>query len=312
MNVCVIIPVYNAEAFLEKAVLSALSQKETAEVILIEDKSTDKSFYLCEKLSKENPKVKLLQHEDKGNHGAGASRNIGIMYSDFEYISFLDADDYYLPNRFKQAKQIFESDPLAEGVYEAVGTHYYDSKTKELFIKSRGVKLSEANTYLSTIYSPVNSDQLFYHFIKGDIGYFHTDGITIKKSLFNKTGLFNTDLRLSQDSNLYVKMCYKGKLVAGELTKPVAMRGVHNNNRSIGNTKEKKKYRKMHCSDLIAWAYKEKVDKLSYRLILRNYILNYYFISPPLHNRKGVRMLSLGFKAVYLFFRCPHYFLKAI
>ncbi|MGZ5284046.1 MAG: glycosyltransferase family 2 protein, partial [Kaistella sp.] len=77
MKISVIIPVYNAAAFLRKAVESALKHTAVAEVLLIEDASPDHSLEICKELVSENQKVKLFQHHDLGNHGAGASRNLG-------------------------------------------------------------------------------------------------------------------------------------------------------------------------------------------------------------------------------------------
>ncbi len=59
----VIIPVYNAAAYVRHAVESALAQPETAEVILIEDGSPDNALEICENLASEFEKVKLLRHQ---------------------------------------------------------------------------------------------------------------------------------------------------------------------------------------------------------------------------------------------------------
>jgi len=116
----VIIPVYNAAAYLTQAVESALAQPETAEVLLIEDGSPDNALDVCEELAGKYDKVRLLRHPNGENRGAGASRNLGMRNAKFDFIAFLDADDYYLPGRFAAASKIFRLDPACEGVYEAV------------------------------------------------------------------------------------------------------------------------------------------------------------------------------------------------
>ena len=78
LNISVIMPVYNAASFLRKAVESAVELNGVKEIILIEDGSTDHSLEICMELSSLFDKVKLFQHPDKGNHGAGASRNLGL------------------------------------------------------------------------------------------------------------------------------------------------------------------------------------------------------------------------------------------
>ena len=78
MEVSVIIPVYNAAAYVGQAVRSALEQPETREVILIEDGSQDTSLQVCRELEGAFDSVRLLRHPDGKNLGAGASRNLGI------------------------------------------------------------------------------------------------------------------------------------------------------------------------------------------------------------------------------------------
>ena len=116
MNISVIIPVYNAAAFLEKAVESASQFEEVKEIILVEDRSTDNSLILCEKIAANNPKIKIYQHADFKNQGAAASRNVGLEKASQEFIAFLDADDYYLPNRFTTEHELFENEKI-EGVF---------------------------------------------------------------------------------------------------------------------------------------------------------------------------------------------------
>jgi len=106
MKVSVIIPVYNAAPFLDKSIQSALDQRQTGEVILIDDRSTDRSWEKCEAWVKKDKRVKLFKNE--GIKGAGAARNVGLRNATCEYIAFLDADDYYLEERFHQDQLLFE------------------------------------------------------------------------------------------------------------------------------------------------------------------------------------------------------------
>lgn len=92
--VSVIIPVYNAEQFIERAVLSVEQQTlKEIEIICIDDGSSDSSKNILEELQKNNTNLKILEQ----NHaGAGRARNFGIREAAGEYIAFLDADDIYL------------------------------------------------------------------------------------------------------------------------------------------------------------------------------------------------------------------------
>ncbi|SIS96593.1 Glycosyl transferase family 2 [Chryseobacterium ureilyticum] len=228
LDISVIIPVYNAAEFLEKSVLSALPFEEVKEVILVEDKSTDNSLGICEKLAVENPKVKLFQHPDKENHGAAASRNLGIEKSSGAFITFLDADDYYLPNRF-DAEKIF-NDPKIEGVFSAIGIEYLTEKGKAEF------QSKFADSSLTTVNYAAEGKEVFRGLLsltpKTFGTFFHLNALTIRKSAIDKYHLrFNEVLRVHQDSDFIIKLAYHCYLKSGIIDQAVAMRGIHDNNR---------------------------------------------------------------------------------
>ena len=79
-EVSVIIPVYNAASYVTKAVESALHSPQVGEIILVEDKSPDNALEVCIQLKNKYDKVKLLQHLNGENRGAGESRNLGIKH----------------------------------------------------------------------------------------------------------------------------------------------------------------------------------------------------------------------------------------
>lgn len=229
LDISVIIPVYNAAEFLEKSVLSALPFEEVKEVILVEDKSTDSSLEICKKLETENPKVKLFQHPDKENHGAAASRNLGIEKSSGAFITFLDADDYYLPNRFDAEKKIF-IDPKIEGVFSAIGIEYLTEKGKEEF------QSKFADNSLTTVNYHAEGKEVFRGLLnltpKTFGTFFHLNALTIRKSALDKYNLrFNDVLRVHQDSDFIIKLAYHCHLKSGIIDQAVAMRGIHDNNR---------------------------------------------------------------------------------
>ncbi|RZJ48447.1 MAG: glycosyltransferase family 2 protein, partial [Chryseobacterium sp.] len=229
MNISVIIPVYNAAAFLEKAVDSALFFDEVKEILLIDDCSTDNSLEICQLLVKKDLRVKLYQHPDKGNHGAAATRNLGLEKAKSEYIAFLDADDYYLPNRFDSEKIIFK-DPKIEGVFGAIGVEFLSEKGKAEYQE----KFKDSQ--LTTVNFSAEGTDVF----KGLLGltpkpfghFFHLNTLTLRKTGLEKTNLrFNKKLRVHQDSDFIFKLAYKCYLKTGIIDQPVAIRGVHNDNR---------------------------------------------------------------------------------
>lgn len=226
MKISVIIPVYNAEKFVKQAVESALQFSEVCEVILIEDQSPDNALAVCKELEKVNNRVRLYQHHDKGNHGAGASRNLGISKATGDYIAFLDADDYYLPNRFDAEKELFKNLEV-EGIYGAIGVNYYSEKAKTQFYHIYKDKLD-------TIYGKPDPKDVCpgQMNLRGTFGLIHLDALTIRKSSLAKTNqLFNKDLRLHQDTDFTVRLAFYLKLFAGITDCAIAIRGIHENNR---------------------------------------------------------------------------------
>lgn len=90
-KVTIVIPVYNAEAYLKKCIYSVLSQSyQNIELVLVDDGSTDKSLFVCKTLAMENSCIKVLHQK---NNGVTAARKIGVEASSGDFISFVDADD---------------------------------------------------------------------------------------------------------------------------------------------------------------------------------------------------------------------------
>lgn len=227
MKISVIVPVYNAEKFVSQAVESALQFEEVFEVILIEDKSPDNALHVCQDLVQKHDRVKLFQHPDKGNHGAGATRNLGLEKATGDFIAFLDADDYYLPNRFDAEKELFK-DPKVEGVYGALGVHYYSEKAKEQYYRVFGDRLT-------TVHKRHDPKEVFPGQInmRGSFGLFSIDTLTVRRDVLVQklNPFFKTHLRLHQDTEFLFRLSYYLDLYPGILDKAVAMRGVHEDNR---------------------------------------------------------------------------------
>ena len=96
--ISILIPVYNAEKWLEETIRSALDQKwENIEIIRVE--SVAKSISLFHTKGFESDSVKVFSHENKG---ASAARNRAFQESKGDYIQYLDADDILTPNKIKE------------------------------------------------------------------------------------------------------------------------------------------------------------------------------------------------------------------
>ncbi len=101
MTVSVIIPCYNAQEFIHRAVESVLRQTyKDWELLLVDNNSTDNTLSLLRKYEQEHPgKVKVLQEFKKG---APAARNLGLQLAEGSWIQFLDADDELFPDKLER------------------------------------------------------------------------------------------------------------------------------------------------------------------------------------------------------------------
>ncbi len=97
--ITIIIPTYNREDTISRAIESVLSQTyENWELIIVDDGSTDNTLKIVEKYSNENKKIIYFSEKHLGVCNA---RNVGIKNSKGNYIAFLDSDDEFLPNKIK-------------------------------------------------------------------------------------------------------------------------------------------------------------------------------------------------------------------
>jgi glycosyltransferase involved in cell wall biosynthesis len=104
--VSVIIPAYNREAFIERAVSSALSQTfPDMEVIVVDDGSSDGTARKIAALVRSDERVRYLRHEE--NRGAQAARNSGIREATGAFIAFLDSDNEWLPHKLERQMALF-------------------------------------------------------------------------------------------------------------------------------------------------------------------------------------------------------------
>lgn len=91
----IIVPVYNAEGYLDRCVNSIMDQEFSSyEVILVDDGSTDSSPLICDRYSATDPRFRTLH---KPNGGVSSARNAGLGLAKGEYVMFVDSDDALLP-----------------------------------------------------------------------------------------------------------------------------------------------------------------------------------------------------------------------
>jgi len=93
--ISIIMPAYNVEKYIAQAIDSVLQQSyRSFELLIIDDQSPDHSMDICRRY--QDPRIKIIQ---QANLGLAGARNTGIHHAQGEYIAFLDADDFWAPEK---------------------------------------------------------------------------------------------------------------------------------------------------------------------------------------------------------------------
>ncbi len=163
----VIIPLYNKEDCINETLNSALGQSfEDFEIIVVDDGSSDRSVDMVREFN--DPRIKIFS---KNNGGVSDARNYGILKAKYDYIAFLDADDFWEVNFLKYMKDLILKFPDG-GMYNCS----YRIKTKDkIHIDQPNLKegvvedyFKEANKYsISWTSATVLNKKVF-----GVVGYF--------------------------------------------------------------------------------------------------------------------------------------------
>lgn len=127
--VSVVIPVYNGEDFVDRAIRSVLAQEhEEVEAVVVNDGSEDGTADVVEAMAREDARIRIVHKE---NEGLAAARNTGIEHARGAYLNFLDADDWLLSHKLRVQLEALEGAAGGDLVYsdyvkvdEEDGTEY--------------------------------------------------------------------------------------------------------------------------------------------------------------------------------------------
>jgi GT2 family glycosyltransferase len=151
VRVSVIIPLYNKGALLRRAVDSVLQQSFTSfEVIVVDDGSTDQG--MLDLAGYDDQRLRSLT---QANLGPGAARNRGIAHARGEFLSFLDADDEWLPNYLRESVDLLDK---VGGDVVSVSSGYFECPpgiSREAMWKARGI--TEGQFRLTPSTSPIEA-----------------------------------------------------------------------------------------------------------------------------------------------------------
>ena len=182
----IVIPVYNKEKFVAKTIESVLSQTFTDyEIIIVNDGSTDQSEAKIS-VFKDN----RIKYYSKKNEGVALARNFGIEKATADYICLLDADDYWHPTFLETM-------------------HRYSSELPEQKVFATAIEIETKNKTIQAHYSiPSTSDFEIVNFFDASQKEcaLWTSSVCIHKSVFEKVGDFDTNIKHGEDTELWIRI----------------------------------------------------------------------------------------------------------
>ena len=125
MKVSVIMPAYNAEGYIRKAIGSVLTQGlKDFELIIVNDGSTDNTLDIIS--SFDDSRIRII---NQSNRGPGVARNAGLNIALGEYVMFLDSDDWFCPNALEMAYRQAQENATDISIFQII--KYDDGKYSE-------------------------------------------------------------------------------------------------------------------------------------------------------------------------------------
>lgn len=193
--VSIIIPTYNREKLLPRAIDSVKEQTyKKWELLLVDDGSTDNTKGLVENYIKKDRRIKYLVNTRK--KGPAGARNTGILAAKGDYIAFLDSDDEWMPEKLKIYLNYFEKNPEIDTFC-----------SNDVMIKP------EEEIERSNVYDPpaMSKEKIFEYVIKKGDFFAQTSSMMVKRKVFNSVGLFDENLMRCEDIDLYLRINEKFK-----------------------------------------------------------------------------------------------------
>ncbi|UGB28717.1 glycosyltransferase family 2 protein [Metabacillus sp. B2-18] len=221
LGVTVVIPLYNKENYIKRAVQSVLSQTvQTFEIVIIDDGSTDNSYNIVAEIR--DPRIRVIQ---QNNAGASAARNRGIEEAKTSLIAFLDADDEWKPTFLETVFHLIEKYPEA-GAYA----------TAYQIILQNGRKITPKIESIP----PIPWEGLIDQYCKSvlrDLPII-SSAVVIPKKTFEKVGLFAINHHHGEDQDMWFRISVHDQIAYSHTNQVTYYRGLPNSMCTILHTSQ--------------------------------------------------------------------------
>lgn len=190
-RISVVIPLYNKEAEIERALRSVIEQSLTPrEIIVVDDGSTDGSAAIVERVMRENPSANI-RLERQENRGVSAARNRGVSLATGDYIALLDGDDCWLSGYIAEICRLMAYYPDSD-VYSTAFDIVNDTKRHRAQTPEREGVINPAEEALCGRYPVIPSTS------------------TIRREALLAAGGFPEGMRIGEDQWLWVRLMQRG------------------------------------------------------------------------------------------------------
>ncbi len=215
MKISVVIPAYNAEQMIARAIDSVLAQTRPAdEIIVVDDGSTDNTAKVIKSYG---DKVMLIQQE---NAGVSVARNTGIEAATGDWIAFLDGDDEWLPEKLKLQTEHLKRNPdlkWTTGNYDACDCQNDHSRRQSMSAES-----------IRRCQEELNGKEVFGDYFNAYrlLAKGHTDTMIIRRDLLTEAGLFLPGQKRMNDIDMWFRIALIEPRI-GFLFEPLAVYHLH-------------------------------------------------------------------------------------
>ena len=285
--VSVIIPTYNREKILPRALNSVIEQTyNNWEIIVVDDRSTDNTKKVVQEYIKNDKRIKYVTNTYK--QGSGGARNKGIENSKGEYIAFLDSDDFWEKDKLEiQLKEMIK----AQNSFSCTSVKYINYPYS---LRSKG-KQESGNVF----------DRLLL------TNFMMISAVIIKREVLDKVGFFDESMFTSQDWDLWLRTAKIFELLFINIPLGTYVR----ENEFIDDTTLELKGELPDRGRDLARIYKKikKIYKLNREqtTIIRRHTASYYF-NKGYGVRKNKKIKALVCYLVAMFYYYDPIYLKAI
>ena len=208
--VSIIIAAYNEEKHIEECINSILKQSfKDFEIIVINDKSSDKTAEIVKSLSQKDSRIKLILL--RKNSGRAKALNEGIKKAQGKYIAFIDGDDLMVPERLEKQHIFLENHPEISLVYSdfvQFGENREEKMIKSVEFKEDPRKIMK-NSYEKDLPEVTTPPQILHEkdFIPGG-------SVMVSRKVFEEGIKLDENLRNSEDYDLWLQIIGRGYKIA--------------------------------------------------------------------------------------------------